>query len=251
MADWLVLPGGTLALVAGVIVLAYVVYGLTGFGSSITALPLLAFLVPLRTAVPLMLIFDLCVGVLMGMNNRKVIDRGEVRRIVPYMAIGMLGGVTLLVKAPERALLLLLGCFVLGYSAWSLLRRGTAAPLAARWAAPFGVFGGVFSALFGTGGPIYTIYLARRLADKSVLRATVSGLVFISALARLALFTGVGLYAQPHILPLAAVLLPAALLGLYAGNRLHLRLAPARVVQLVWAILIAGGAGLIWRALFA
>ncbi|MEP7057271.1 MAG: sulfite exporter TauE/SafE family protein [Caldimonas sp.] len=249
MADWLVLPGGTLALVAGVIVLAYVVYGLTGFGSSITALPLLAFLVPLRTAVPLMLIFDLCVGVLMGVNNRKVIDRSEVRRIVPFMVIGMLGGVMLLVKAPERALLLLLGSFVLAYSAWSLLRRGTPAPIAEGWASAFGTFGGVFSALFGTGGPIYTIYLARRLTDKTVLRATVSGLVFISALARLVLFTGVGLYAQPQILSLAAVLLPAALLGLYAGHRLHLGLPPGRVVQIVWTILIAGGTGLIWRAL--
>ncbi len=248
--EWVQLPGDTLGLVALIIVLGYTVYGLTGFGSSITAIPLLAQLIPLRLAVPLMLIFDLCVGVLMGVNNRKVIDRKELVRLLPFMLAGMLLGVTLLVKAPERVLLLLLGAFVLAYSAWSLVLRPAVKPLSTRWAVPLGMIGGVFTALFGTGGPIYTIYLARRLPDKTVLRATISGLIFISALARLVLFSSAGLYAQPHVLPLAALLLPCALLGLWLGHRLHHRLPQQRVVQIVWAILIIGGASLVWRGIF-
>lgn len=251
MLESIDLPFAIVFPAALVIVLAYVVYGLTGFGSSITAIPLLAQLLPLRTAVPLMLIFDLCVGLLMGMNNRKVIDRGEVRRMLPFMLVGMLLGVTLLVKVPERALLLLLGLFVLAYSAWSLVLRPEVKPMSARWAVLFGTTGGIFTALFGTGGPLYTIYLARRLPDKMILRATISGLVFASALARLLLFAGAGLYGRPHVLPLAAVLLPCALIGLYAGNHLHHRLPPQRVVQFVWTILIFGGATLVWRAVTA
>ena len=247
--DWIHLPGEMLGFAALIIVSAYVVYGLTGFGSSITALPLLVQIIPLRTAVPLMLIFDLCVGLLMGLRNRKVIDRSEVKRLLPFMLLGMLLGVTLLVKVPERALMLLLGVFVLSYSAWTLVLRPELKPMSTRWAGFFGTLGGVFTALFGTGGPIYTIYLARRLPDKTILRATISGLIFVAALARLVLFTGAGLYAQPQVLPLAAVLLPCALLGLYAGNRLHHRLPQQRVVQIVWAVLIIGGAGLVWRGL--
>jgi uncharacterized protein len=250
LLDWVQLPAPTLGLVALIVVLAYTVYGLTGFGSSISAIPLLAQIVSLRLAVPLMLVFDLCVGVLMGLHNRKVIHRGELRRLLPFMFAGMLLGVTLLVKAPERVLLLLLGTFVLAYSAWSLLWRPASRPLSAGWAAPLGIAGGIFTALFGTGGPIYTIYLARRLPDKSVLRATISGLIFISALARLALFTGAGLYAQPQVLPLAATLLPCALLGLWLGHRLHHRLPQRRVVQIVWTVLIVGGASLLWRGAF-
>ena len=249
MFDWVQLPGITLVFAALIIVSAYVVYGLTGFGSSITALPLLVQIIPLRTAVPLMLIFDLCVGLLMVLRNRTVSDRGEVKRLLPFMLLGMLLGVTLLVKVPERALMLLLGAFVLSYSVWSLVLRPELKPMSTRWAGLFGTLGGIFTALFGTGGPIYTIYLARRLPDKTILRATISGLIFVAALARLALFTGVGLYAQPQVLPLAAVLLPCALLGLYVGNRLHHRLPQERVVQIVWAILIIGGAGLVWRGL--
>ena len=246
---WTHLPLATLVLSAMTIVLAYTIYGLTGFGSSITAIPLLAQLLPLRTAVPLMLIFDLCAGLVMGVKNRASIDRAELRRLIPFMLVGMVLGVTLLVRAPERALLLLLGVFVLTYSAWSLLWRPAVRPISGIWAVPLGLSGGIFTALFGTGGPIYTIYLTRRLPDKIIMRATISALIFLSAIARLVLFAGAGLYEQAHLAQLAILLLPCAMLGLFIGNHLHHRLPPHRVVQAVWGILIFGGSSLVWRSL--
>ena len=241
------LPLASVAATGLIVALAYTVFGLTGFGSSITAVPLLVHIIPLRVAVPMMLIFDLCAALLLGLEGRRAADRKELRRMLPFMLAGMALGVTLLVKAPERALLLVLGVFVLAYSAWSLVFNRGAKPIASGWAMPLGTAGGVFTALFGTGGPIYTIYLARRLEDKAALRATISTLIFLSALARLVLFAGAGLYGQGGVLWLAAWLLPCALAGLYLGSRLHRRLPAQRVVQLVWAVLIAGGASLVWR----
>lgn len=234
-----------------VITLAYLVFGLTGFGSSITAVPLLAHLLPLKLAVPMMLIFDLCAALLLGFKNRSAIDRKELLRLVPYMLAGMALGVTVLVKAPESALLLTLGIFVLAYSAWSLVFRPSLKPIGPAWSVPLGAAGGVFTALFGTGGPIYTIYLARRLDDKLMLRATITSLIFVSALARLVLFTSVGLYEQENLLWLVALLLPCALAGLYLGSRLHRRLPAQRVIQAVWAVLVIGGASLVWRGMAA
>ena len=57
-------------------------------------------------------------------------------------------------------------------------------PLPTPWALPFGVFGGVFSALFGTGGPIYTIYLSRRIAALDAFRATISVVILASGVVR-------------------------------------------------------------------
>lgn len=237
----------TLAPLAFIIVFAYTVFGLTGFGSAIMAMPLLVQVIPLRTAVPLMLVFDLVSAVLLGLKNLHAIERREVLRIIPFMLAGMGIGVLALVRAPERSLLLVLGLFILAYAGWSLLRRGTPAPLGVRWALPFGLVGGMFTAMFGTGGPFYTIYLTRRLADKAVLRATISGTIFFSGLARLALFTGAGLYHDRRLLTLAAALLPFALAGLWLGNHLHSRLPTARVVQAIWGLLILGGASLVMR----
>ncbi|HEX8786718.1 MAG TPA: sulfite exporter TauE/SafE family protein [Telluria sp.] len=235
----------TLASLALIIVVGYTVFGLTGFGSSVTSMPLLVLFIPLRTAVPLMLVFDLCASLLLGLNNWRFIARREALRLVPFMLVGMGCGVLALVHAPERSLLVLLGVFILAYAGWGLLARGAPRPLGTIWAAPFGVVGGIFTALFGTGGPFYTIYLTRRLQDKLALRATISGVLFFSAITRVVLFTGAGLYKQPGVLPLAALLLPCALGGLYLGNRLHHRLPAERIRQAIWVVLTVGGVSLV------
>lgn len=243
------LPLTTLLAAAAIVTLGYVVYGLTGFGSSIVAVPLLALLFPLRFAVPMMLVFDLLTGLLLGLKNRRALSRTELLRLLPIVAVGMLGGVTLLVHVAERWLLIGLGGFVVVYALWSLLSHATPAPISSRWAVPAGLIGGAFTALYGTGGPVYTIYLARRLVDKVELRATIGVLIFCTAWIRLVLFTGSGFYAQPGLLPLAFALLPCAVVGYLLGSRLHARLSTVRAVQAVWALLIVGGASLLLRAL--
>ncbi|MBS0305820.1 MAG: sulfite exporter TauE/SafE family protein [Proteobacteria bacterium] len=235
--------------VACVLLFAYTVVGLTGFGASMVAMPMLVHLLPLRIALPMMLIFDLVGGIAIGVRNRRSVDRGELLRLVPFMLVGIVLGVTVLVNAPERALLLVLGVFVLVFAAWSLLVRAAAAPIRPGWAVPLGTLGGVFSALFGTGGPIYTIYLARRVQDKSRLRATVSLLLFVSALARLFSFVAAGLFSPPGLLLLILLMLPCALAGMTLGTHLHHRLPAQHVVKAVWAILVVGGATLVLRNL--
>ena len=241
------LPWATLLAAAFIVTLGYTVYGLTGFGASIVALPLLAHLFPLRFAVPLMLVFDLGAGLLLGLRNHRLVDRSELLRLAPWLLTGMAIGITLLVKVPERWLLLLLGSFVFLFACWSLLNRSQPRTAARRWAVPAGLAGGAFTALYGTGGPIYTIYLARRISDKNVLRASIGGLIFGTALVRLALFAGSGFYQQPGLLPLAALLMPAALIGFFAGSWLHARLPVHRALQAVWLLLIASGVSLLIR----
>ena len=68
MAD---LPLSTLLAAAAIVTLGYTVYGLTGFGAAIVAIPLLAQFFPLRFAVPMLLVFDLFTGLLLGLKNRR------------------------------------------------------------------------------------------------------------------------------------------------------------------------------------
>ncbi len=242
------LPWSTLAAAALIVALAYTVYGVTGFGASVVAIPLLAHLFPLQFAVPMMLLFDLGAGLLLGLKHRRIVDLRELLRLAPWLLAGMAAGVTLLVQVPERWLLLLLGGFIVVYACWSLLNHLPMRPAPTRWAMPAGLIGGAFTALYGTGGPIYTIYLARRLFDKHVLRASIGVLIFCTALVRLALFTGEGFYAQPGLVQLGALLMPVALLGFLAGSRLHAWLPTQHAVQGVWLLLLFSGGSLLLRA---
>ena len=243
------LPWPALLSTGLIVTLAYTVYGLTGFGAAIVAIPLLAHFYPLRFAVPMMLVFDLFAGLLLALKHRRQWDRRELLHLLPFLLIGMAAGATLLAQASERWLLSVLGGFVLAYSAWSLLSKVRPSPISPRWVVPTGLVGGAFTAMYGTGGPIYMIYLARRLPDKNVIRATIGVLIFGTALVRLALFTGSGFYAQAGLLPLAFALLPCALIGYLIGSRLHTRISTQRAVQAVWLLLIVGGASLLGRAL--
>ena len=241
-------PIEALIAAALIVALAYAVFGLTGFGASIVAMPLLVTVFPLRFAVPMMLLFDFTAGLSIALRNLRRLQRAELLRLLPTMAIGMALGFGALVSAPERLLLGVLGAFVLSYAAWNLLARVCTDTISPRWAWPAGAIGGVFSALFGTGGPIYAVYLTRRIADKSDLRATVGTVILCSAIVRLFMFTTGGLYAQDDLLLTAALLLPFALGGLWLGSHAHHRLPVHRVVQAVWGLLILGGLGLLARS---
>ena len=236
-----------LAAVCAAIVLGYTVFGFGGFGAGLVALPLLAHVMPLRMAVPTLLVLDLCAALLMGLKHHALVDKAELKRLAPTLLVGMALGTWVLRHAAERWLLLLLGIFIAAFALWSLFGGVSQRPAAPRWAWPAGLVGGVFSAMFGTGGPVYTLYLARRITDTQRLRATVGMLIFGSALLRLALLTGGGFFAQPGLLSLAMVLVPCALMGYLLGSRLHARLPQARVRQLIWALLLASGLSLLVR----
>lgn len=235
------------------VMLGYTLFGFGGFGANIVAIPLLAHWMPLRFAVPMLLVLDLAAAGFLGLKNRHLIERRELLRLVPWLLVGMFIGATVLAKARENVLLTLLGTFVLAVATWSLLfgeRVGAGrSPASEAWAVPAGLGGGVFSALFGSGGPVYTTYLATRIREPARLRATVATIILGAATTRGVLFVANGLMAQPGLLQTSLAALPGAALGYFIGARLHHHLPTARVRQGVWLLLMASGASLLWRSL--
>lgn len=231
-----------------IVLFGYVIFGMVGFGSTITNAPLLAHFLPLRFVVPLTLLLDMFAAIALGTRMRGQADRGELKRILPYTLVGLALGLFLLIRLPERALLLLLGGFVLYAGISSLARKPAVGRLHPAWAIPAGVVGGVFSALYGTGGPIYTIYMSRRIADISVFRATMAKLVLLLGVVRFALFVVSGLIGQDHLLLAALLLAPFAAFGLFLGNRLHHGMSARRIMIFVYLLIITNGAFLVLRA---
>ncbi len=231
--------------------LAYTAYGLTGFGSTIIAVPLLAQVVPLKFAVPLMLLLDIVFGVFTGFRFRRQAHYREVAALLPFILLGMVVGVILLVSLDERILLGALGLFALGYGIYCLVQPLTGSRISRWWAAPLGIVGGIFSAMFGSGGVLYIVYLAGRIKEKSELRATIVTVVVISGVPRLCMFGYTGLLGQNGLFAAWALLLPVGVLGFWLGNRLHHVLPGPRVLRLIYGLLVMSGVSLLARALLA
>jgi len=230
---------------------AYVVYGLTGFGSTVVAMPLLAQVLSLKFAVPLMLLLDFAAFLLVGARFRRGIRYAEAGVLVPFMLAGMALGLTVLIQVSEQRLLAGLGVFVLAYAAYGLSRRGRHPSLARWWSVPIGLAGGALSALFGTGGVLFAIYTSGRIRDKAALRATNAAMIMLSSLVRVVLFGVTGLLFQDGLISFAMLLVPAVLVGFYIGNRLHAEVPAAGVVRAVYALLVVGGLSLLARAAMA
>ena len=242
-------PWYVLAAVPFVIVAAYAVFGATGFGSSLIAVPALAHFFPLTFAVPLVTALDVTAVANAGWRQWRQADMVEFRRILPAMLAGIAVGATMLVNLPRGPALLMLGIFVVIYGAYLLAGRRGWKALRPGWAWPLGLAGGVFSVLFGTGGPIFMIFLAARIHDKSALRATSSIVLTVSVTIRAVVFVATGLLAHAQILVFAALLLPAMLLGYFLGNRAHHALSRRSVIHLIAVLLVGNGVLLVVRAL--
>jgi uncharacterized protein len=232
-----------------VVLAAYTVFGLTGFGSTVVALPLLAQLFALKFAVPLLMLLDLTAFAIFGGRFRRRICYAEIAWLVPFVLAGMAAGLTLLIRVAEQKLLVGLGAFLLLYAGYGLARRGAAAPLSRLWCVPVGLAGGALSSLFGTGGVLYAIYNAGRVRDKDALRATNAAMIMLSSVVRLLLFGAAGLLAQEGLLAAALILLPALIGGVWLGNRMHAAVPAMAVVKAVYALLVLAGLLLLARSL--
>lgn len=228
---------------------AYTVYGLTGFGSTVLSLPVLVLVLPLKFAVPMLMLLDLCAFFVLGASFRRRVVFREIGWLLPFMLAGMALGLTLLIEVPEHFLLGVLGVFLLAYAGYGLSRRGAQAPLSRAWCVPIGFFGGAFSALFGTGGVLFALYNAGRASSKEALRANNAAMIMVSSLVRVVIFTAAGLLAQEGLLAFAALLVPPLLVGLWLGNRLHAAVPAAAVVKAVYALLVIAGLTLLARSL--
>jgi hypothetical protein len=243
------MPLADLAYAVNVLLLAYFVRGISGFGSGLVAVPLLALRFPLPEVVPFMLLADFGASALIGGLSFKRVEWPEIRRLMPATLVGVVLGTHLLVSLPPALLLTILGGFVLAFALRSLLlRRQGFSAASPRWAYPAALVGGAVSGLFGTGGPPYVVYLSHRIEDKSALRATLSALFFLEGLLRIAVFLYAGLLTGLTVWRNALFAAPLIVAALYLGSHVHARLSDRQMLQGVSLLLLGSTVSLLVKA---
>ncbi len=236
-------------MVALVIFAGYLIFGVTGFGASPITIPVLVHVLPITFVLPLAALLDLSSGLALGFHTRRQADTRELFLLVPFTLVGLTLGVTLLVRLPRDATLQALGLFVCAYAVYVVLRGETTRRLTRWWAAPAGFVSGVVGALFGMGGPPYVAYITGRIPDPAAQRATISQMVILNVGLRVVAFALAGLLASRALWIAVAFSLPVAWAGVWVGNRVHVRAAPATVTRIIGGVLLLTGVSLIVRAL--
>jgi len=240
---------GSVLVLAPIAFAGSLVYGITGFGAALVAIPLATHFVPLPFALAVFVLIDLANSLRLGLEAPRHVVRAEVARLAPMLVVGTVLGVTALVNMPRQGGMLALGCFVVAYALYSLLARGPRRMVGRGWAYLAGLAGGVTSALFGAGGPPYAIYLSQRNLSKESFRATLALTSVASISMRLAAFALTGLMSDAKVWLAAAVALPAAWIGISAASHLFTRIRRDTLMRAVALMLLASGGSLLLRAL--
>lgn len=230
-----------------IIFFAHTVKGLSGFGSGLIAMPLLAFMFPLTFIVPVLGLLSYGGTVTQSLHLRKQVAWRDMLPLIPFSLLGISIAVFLLVNVASEKLVLALGVFVLLYSVYSVSPHSVKAG-GRQWAVLAGLGGGTVGALFGTGGPFYVVYLKMRQLDKNQFRATIAMIFLVDGGVRMASYALNGLFTA-QVLWLVLTLVPVLFAGMYVGHHLHVKINQQRFNQMISLLLMISGAMLIIKSL--
>ena len=233
-------PGLTI-IVLGIIFLATLTRATFGFGDSLVAMPLLALLVDMRVATPLVALVAATVGVCIIARSYQSVQFASAWRLVIAGAIGVPIGLLLLSDpAMDQALKLTLAVVVVAFASFLLAKPEAFALKAEGSAWFFGFVAGVFGGACNINGPPVVVYGTLRRWPPETFRATLQGyflpiglfIVFGHGLS--------GLWTQP-VLEIYAMSVPIVGVAFFLGHWLSERLSRERFVRYIYALLVGMG----------
>lgn len=244
------LSAGELAYCALILLLAYGLRGSTGFGGA-AGMPLLALVVPIKILVPLWTLLGFASSLAIIGKDRRHIAIKEFVAFIPWCVCGVLIGLYFFATLDARTLARGLGVLVLGYAAYvfsTTLRPIRETRPLARVLSPLAAWlSGVVGVVFGTMATVFfAMYLDAKSMAKTAFRATMSAMLLTLCVAR-----GIGYWAVgefTHEVWIAfAMALPLMLIGIWLGDRIHVRLSEVAFKRLVCVVLLICGIPLLMR----
>jgi len=229
-----------------ILIIAYTFRGITGFGSGLIAIPLLALFLPLTFVVPFISILDISASMTHVIHTRQHISWKTIARAIPFAFIGVPTGLFVLKSIDTLILVKALGIFIILFAIYSLVTPKLKKSNLFIWPVFGGFFGSLIGTLFGTGGPFYVFYFHLQQLDKTVFRATCAAVFLIDGLIRATGFTLSGFYTSTVLWGIAYAL-PLMFFAMYVGNHLHTNISQRTFQKAIGVFLIFSGFALILK----
>ncbi len=210
---------------------------ITGFGFALLAVPLLALVTPIDTAVVAAGAASLALTTGIALTERAHVQWTAAAKVAAASAAGLPVGLFILKDLPDRALTMLVGTVVLA-STWIVWRRPA---LSSGWPTltGVGVLVGILTTATGTNGPPMVAAFQSLGYSPRAFRATLAAVFTACGLVSVALFVAAGEFSSVAV-ALALSGLPAAAGGWWIGDRVFRRLPLTRFRALVLIALTAG-----------
>jgi len=199
--------------------LAALLQGLSGFGFSILAVPLITFLISPKTSIPILILYSIIINIVVTYSTK---DSIELKKIWPMLLSALIAvplGAKLLIILPENILRIFIGIFILVFG--FLFMKGISIKIRHEKAAmvPIGIISGILSGSISAGGPPVILFFANQNTERHSFRGNLAIYFFIMNLFTVPIFFLNGLITK-EVINHSLTFLPALLLGVVLGNLL-------------------------------
>ena len=225
------------------------VSGLAGFGTALMALGIWLYVLPPSLAVPLVLI---CSVVGQSATLPSLWKTFDLSIVWPFLVGGLIGvplGTLLVAHADPNVFKITIGIFLLVFPTALYLSPEMKLSFGGKVAdAAIGLAGGILGGLAGLSGPLPILWASIRGWGKDERRGIFQIFNFTVLLVALCWQAASGLIDR-QVVGLAMLALPGTIIGAWIGARLYHMLSDRNFRDVVLALLVLSGAGLVWSSL--
>jgi len=234
---------------------AFLIRGLTGFGSGLLMVPLLLLyldLMGLAESMKLVVPTAVSLAVLCGIflistfQTRKWVRKDVLLMMITGAIVGTVLGTHVLASYKSGLLKKLFGLFISGYALKMLFWGKKEAREVKDYVGLIaGFLGGCLGGMFGTGGPPVIIYLNRKIRDNRAFRATLILYFLVTNTWQLVTYSCARLISW-EVLKFVSYLLPAFIIGNLLGSILHIKVNQVLFNRIVALVLLMAGVFLVF-----
>ena len=216
------------------------VQGVSGFGFGLVVMPILAPMIGVKVAVPLVALLSVCIQISILIRLRSAFS---FKAVIPLMIASIIGipiGVLLLRRLDETVLLTGLGILVLAYAIYALAKLRTPQLKHRAWGGLAGLLGGMLSGAYNVGGPPVVIYGQCRGWKASAFKSNLQGYFLAGGITVIATHWTMGNMTSAVLgeLPLAFV---GMVTGLVLAFSIDRKLKPETFNTIIlWLLVIMG-----------
>ncbi|MDP8203013.1 MAG: sulfite exporter TauE/SafE family protein [Candidatus Tenebribacter mawsonii] len=217
-----------------------ILQGLTGFGFSILAVPLITIFISPKIAVPILLIYSIIINIVVLYSARKAVDLKKIWILLVAGIVTMPLGTHLLVIMNEDLLKIFIGSMILIFGILLLIgfRRQFKNEKIAML--PVGMLSGLLGGSISVSGPPIILFLSNQDVDKHTFRGNLAAYFFILNLFTIPVYFWNGLLTN-EVWNYSLTFLPGLLVGVIVGNLLSHKIKEDHFKKLTLILLIAMG----------
>lgn len=231
----------TIALVLGVIFLSTFIRSALGFGDALIAMPLLALIVGMPTATPLVALAAWTIAFTILVKAWRQVDLAAAWRLIVSTIVGIPIGILFFNTASEGLVKTVLGIVLIGFGLYNLVGPRLPKLGSERLSYAFGLVAGILGGAYNTNGPPVVIYGVLREWDPERFRATLQG-YFLPTGGLILVSHGLAGWWTGEVLRLYLYCLPVIVAAVLLGGWVNRRIAGERFHQIIYGLLIVVGA---------